>query len=190
MYVYCTIDILPGFQWDGVLWLPERELIVAGEERDVWGSGLECGESVCPGEVVGCEFECGESAQKKWEGLDSSGEKWGSLDSSAREKLEGLLLDVERKKRVGSIELRPIFTRVYCVWEGSIYTLKQSNLEPQQCLLHCQYIIILVHLQISELIVTALHHWFIIVQFFIIGEHIFQHLQSEMQPLSHAWIYF
>ena len=104
LYVYCTVDV----KFVGALEF---------ERREKW-EGLDS------------SIER-ESAWEKWEGLDSSGEKWNGLDSSAREKWEGLLSGLERKKRVGSVDLWPIFTTECCVRHVSICTFKLSNLEPQ-----------------------------------------------------------
>ena len=65
------------------------------------GSGLECGERECPGEVGGSGLKWGEVRES---GLKCPGEVGGST-----------LRCREEEERVGSVDLWPIFTRVYYV---------------------------------------------------------------------------
>lgn len=108
-----------------------------------------------------------------------------SLDSSAQEKW--VYSQVLRGRRV-SVVTRSVayFTRGYYALQGSIILSGNQTFSPNSVYCTVNVTLILIHLQIREL-VTALHHWFIVVQVLVIGEYIFQHLLlSEMQPHSHA----
>ena len=99
------------------------------------------------------DSSAGESAQEKWEGLNSSAErasaqeKWEDLDLNAERecladvRASGLKCPVEvggstlrhceEEEGVGLVDLWPIFIKEYYIWQESIYTFVQSNLEPQ-----------------------------------------------------------
>ena len=119
-------------------------------------------ERECPGEVRGSGLNWGEVRES---GLECPGEVGGSI-----------LRCREEEERVGSVNLWPTLQGYIVSDKGVSIRSSNQTLNPNSVYCTVSIILVLVHLQIRELIIIALHDWFIIVQLFIIREHIFQHL--------------
>ena len=88
------------------------------------GSGLECGERGCPGEVGGSGFECGD---RECPGeMGGSGLKCGEVRESGLEcpgEVGGSTLRCrEEEEGVGSVELWPVYKGVLCMIREYLYS--------------------------------------------------------------------